>query len=85
MKSLLKGGVSGLRMLSLAMALAVVSAIALPGAAFAQGGGGAAVTFDPAPILAIVDQATTFVVAIGTAVLLFLMVAKGIKWARKAG
>jgi len=43
------------------------------------------ITFDPAPVIAIVDSATTFVTTVGLAVLVFLMVAKGIKWARKAG
>jgi hypothetical protein len=61
-----------------------LTGVAFTGLAFAQGGG-AAVTFDPAPVIAIVDQATTFVTTIGLAVLIFLMVAKGIKWARKAG
>jgi hypothetical protein len=44
-----------------------------------------AITFDPAPVLDIVNQAQTFIVTIGLAVLSMLMVAKGIKWARKAG
>lgn len=51
--------------------------------AFAQTGG--AVAFDPAPVLAIVDSAQDFIIAVGLAVLTMLMVAKGIKWARRAG
>lgn len=45
----------------------------------------ATVAFDPAPILAIVTSAQAFIVAIGMAVLTMLLVAKGIKWARRAG
>lgn len=61
------------------VALAVLLA---PGLAAAQG---AAVDFDTAPVLAIVSDAQDFIVTIGLAVLTMLMVAKGIKWARRAG
>lgn len=74
-------GLRQMKSIALAACLAVVGSIAAA-PAMAQT---AAVEFDPAPVLGIVTQATTFVVAIGTAVLIFLMVAKGIRWARKAG
>jgi hypothetical protein len=70
--------------LALLALVAVMTSFGAVQSAFAQGGG-AAVTFDPAPVIAIVNEATTFVTTIGLAVLIFLMVAKGIKWARKAG
>lgn len=47
--------------------------------AFAQ------VTFDTTEVIGIVDSATAFITTVGLAVLGLLMVAKGIKWARKAG
>ena len=46
---------------------------------------GTDVTFDPAEALSIVDSAKTFIITVGLAVLTLVMVAKGIKWARKAG
>lgn len=60
-----------------------LAAMLVPGLAAAQAGG--TPDFDPAPILAIVTSAQEFIVAIGMAVLIMLMVAKGIKWARRAG
>lgn len=63
-------------------ALVALSVGSVP--AFAQGPA-PAVTFDPAPILAIVTDAQAFIVTIGLAVLTLIMVAKGIRWARKAG
>lgn len=59
---------------------AVVALAVSPSLVFADD-----LTFDPAPILAIVTSATTFVTTVGIAVLQFVMIAKGIKWARKAG
>lgn len=60
----------------------VGAAMLVPSVALAQT---TPVEFDTAPVLAIVTEATTFIVAIGLAVLTLLMIAKGIKWARKAG
>lgn len=57
------------------------TALVAPGLALAQ----ADVEFDPAPVLAIVTEASAFIIAVGLAVLTLLMVAKGIRWARKAG
>lgn len=68
--------------LSLAVVGAMASAVALPSAAFAQATG---IDFDTTEVLGIVDDATAFIVTVGLAVLGLLMVAKGIKWARKAG
>jgi len=66
---------------SLVARLGGVSVLSLlPVFAFATG-----VTFDTTDVLAIVDSATTFITTVGLAVLALLMVAKGIKWARKAG
>lgn len=62
--------------------VALVACLLAPGLAMAQTGD---VEFDPAPALAIVASAKDFIVEIGIAVLVLIMVAKGIKWARKAG
>ena len=67
--------------LSLAFVGAMASAVARPSAACAQ----ATIDFDTTEVLGIVDEATAFIVAVGLAVLGILMVAKGVKWARKAG
>ena len=72
MKNVFKGG-----------ALASVASIGLVGSSLALADD--AVNFDTAPVLAIVTSATTFITTIGLAVLVMLMIAKGIKWARKAG
>lgn len=78
-----QGVVSGARSFGSRVALALLASLSIVGAASAQDT--AAVDFDPAPVLAIVTSATTFITTVGLAVLVMLMVAKGIKWARKAG
>lgn len=60
--------------------LALVALV--PGFALAQS---APVTFDPADTLAIVDSAVDFITAVGMAVLGLIMLAKGIRWVRRAG
>lgn len=67
---------------SLAFALLAIAAVSViaPSAAFAQ-----TVTFDPTDTLALVDDAIAFITAVGLAVLGLIMLAKGIKWVRKAG
>lgn len=60
---------------------AVVALALVPAAAFAQ----TTPTIDPAPTLALVADAQAFIIAVGMAVLAMLMIAKGIKWARRAG
>lgn len=63
--------------------VAAVGAVALvPALAFAQA---ATPQFDPAPTLAIVADAVAFITAVGLAVLGLIMIAKGIRWVRKAG
>lgn len=62
-------------------ALALASVVALTVSAPAS----ADVVFDTTEILGIVTSATAFITAVGLAVLAMLMIAKGIKWARKAG
>lgn len=70
---------------SLAVSAAVLPAsLMFVGPAFAQGSG-SGLSFDSAEVLAIVTSATVFITTVGLAVLGLLMVAKGIKWARKAG
>lgn len=64
---------------ALVLAMAAVSVVA-PSTAFAQ-----TVTFDPTDTLALVDDAIAFITAVGLAVLGLIMLAKGIKWVRKAG
>jgi len=62
--------------------VAAVGLMALvPALAFAQ----ATPQFDPAPTLAIVADAVAFITAVGLAVLGLIMIAKGIRWVRKAG
>lgn len=73
---------SKLRAVGLAAVGSVGTALVVPGVALAQT---AAVEFDPAPVMEIVTNAQLFIVTIGLGVLILLMVAKGIKWARKAG
>lgn len=61
---------------------AVVGSVSLvPALAFAQ----ATPVIDPADTLALVADAKDFIIAVGLAVLGMIMVAKGIKWARRAG
>lgn len=60
--------------------LALVALV--PGFALAQS---TPVTFDPASTLAIVDSAIAFITAVGMAVLGLIMLAKGIRWVRRAG
>jgi hypothetical protein len=62
-------------------AAVATAAALLPSVAMAQTG----IDFDTTEVLGIVTDATTFIVAVGLAVLGLLMVAKGIKWVRKAG
>jgi len=45
----------------------------------------ATVTIDPTEVLATVAEAVAFITAVGLAVLSMTYVARGIKWARKAG
>ena len=59
-------------------AVALVAAVP----AFAAGSG---VTFDTTEPLALVADAQAFIVTVGLSVLTLFLVAKGIKWARKAG
>jgi hypothetical protein len=62
--------------------VAAVSAVLLvPAVALAQ----TTPTFDPADTLAMVADAKSFITAVGLAVLSLVMLAKGIKWVRKAG
>lgn len=61
---------------------AVGAVVLVPALAFAQG---PAPTFDPAPTLAIVADAVDFITTVGLAVLGLIMIAKGIRWVRKAG
>lgn len=61
---------------------ALVGSVSLvPALAFAQ----STPVIDPTETLALVADAKDFIVAVGLAVLGMLMVAKGIKWARRAG
>lgn len=61
---------------------AVLSVALVPALAFAQA---PPPTFDPAPTLAIVADAVDFITTVGLAVLGLIMIAKGIRWVRKAG
>lgn len=60
--------------------LALVALV--PGFALAQS---TPVTFDPTSTLAIVDSAVAFISTVGIAVLGLIMLAKGIRWVRRAG
>jgi hypothetical protein len=63
--------------------VAAVGTVALvPAIAFAQA---TTVEFDPADTLAIVAEASDFITAVGLAVLGLIMLAKGLKWVRRAG
>ena len=42
-------------------------------------------TFDPTDTLAMVADAKSFITTVGLAVLALIMLAKGIRWVRKAG
>lgn len=53
----------------------------VPAVAFAQ----TTPTFDPTETLAMVSDAKSFITTVGLAVLGLIMLAKGIKWVRKAG
>jgi hypothetical protein len=77
-KAALAASVAGARNLAIAGAVALTSLVASNPAS-------AQIGFDPADVTAIVDEATTFITTVGLAVLVMLMVAKGIRWARKAG
>jgi len=61
------------------------TALVASNVAFAQATGGLDLAAAQAEVLGYVAIATSFVVAIGIAVLSFIMVAKAVKWARKAG
>lgn len=61
---------------------AVGTAAMVPALAFAQT---TTVEFDPADTLAIVAEASDFITAVGLAVLGLIMLAKGLKWVRRAG
>lgn len=65
-------------------ALAIAGVVGLV-SLFSAGTASAQVVFDSTEVIAIVDSATTFITTVGLAVLIMLMVAKGVKWARKAG
>lgn len=74
-------GVSKVRQFGVkAGGLALVALV--PGFALAQS---APVTFDPASTLAIVNSAVAFITAVGMAVLGLIMLAKGLRWVRRAG
>lgn len=65
----------GAKVVGTASALALIPSVAL-----AQ-----TVTLDPTDTLALVDEAVAFISAVGLAVLGLIMLAKGIKWVRRAG
>lgn len=58
---------------------ALVASFMVPGLALAQTG------IDTTEALAAVADAKTFITTVGIAVLAMIFVAKGIKWARRAG
>jgi len=70
-----------LRTFAAALSFAVLSSLVAVQSASAQ----TTVTFDPADTLAMVADAKAFIIAVGLAVLALIMLAKGIKWVRKAG
>lgn len=41
--------------------------------------------FDTAEVIGIVDEAKAFIITVGLAVLSLIMVAKGLRWGRRAG
>ena len=83
MLALVKGGFARANVVVRALAFAAV--VALGSVLSPPQLSHATIAFDTTDVLAIVDSATTFITTVGLAVLALLMVAKGIKWARKAG
>jgi|GEM_PF-5916173 len=72
--------------LAVAASLAIVAALSVPVTAMAAGGGssfslGSAQT----EVLSYVVTTQVFIIAIGLAVLGMIMIAKAVKWARRAG
>jgi hypothetical protein len=77
----MKQALSNVRAFCTRTGAAIGAVLLVPSVALAQ----ATPTFDPTDTIAMVNDAKSFITTVGLAVLALIMLAKGIKWVRKAG